>query len=254
MKSKFSCPIPFSGLSISAGHRRRLCCHDQTAESEELDTENILTSPLNDRIKGSFERGEIPVNCQSCYQIEKQGADSPRQEYINKFTFDRTKIQYLDYTVDNICNLKCRSCRPEYSSSLKKEFEILEIPFKNYKEVKESREIEEKIINNLKDKHSLCLFFEGTRGEGKELLPFRKGAFHFSFKNNIPLKPFFLFNTENVISKNRNFFDVRPDEVFLIVEDSWSFVEENFEKQVEEFKSYYIKRHDELYIEYSKEL
>ncbi len=111
-----------------------------------------------------------------------------------------------------------------------------------------------KLINNLKEKHSLCLFFEGTRGQGKELLPFRKGAFHFSMKNKVPLKPFFLFNTENIASKNRNFFDIRPCDIFLVLENSWQFTEENFDKEVEEFQKYYKTKYDELYLKYAKEL
>lgn len=109
-----------------------------------------------------------------------------------------------------------------------------------------------KVSKGLKKGRSLCLFFEGTRGKGKTLLPFKKGAFHFSKKFGVPLKPFFLFNTENVVSKHRSFFDVKPQEVILVLDQSWTFHDESFEEEFERFKAYYVKRYEELYQRYNR--
>lgn len=135
---KFFCPIPLISLSIEAGLQRRLCCHDTTQETESLkllDLNNgVATTPLNQKIIKSLKDNVVPTNCTFCFNLEEQGAFSPRQEYLE--TFDRinentktNQIHYLDLTIDNNCNLKCSSCRPAYSSQLINEFQELNIPF-----------------------------------------------------------------------------------------------------------------------------
>lgn len=36
---------------------------------------------------------------------------------------------------------------------------------------------------------NLCMFPEGTRHVGKELLPFKKGAFHVAVVSQLPIQP-----------------------------------------------------------------
>jgi len=75
--------------------------------------------------------------CQRCYDVEKLGTWSLRQsnnavrgkDNLNLVkstkldgTIDKFKLKYLDIRWSNICNFKCRSCGPEFSSLHAKEF------------------------------------------------------------------------------------------------------------------------------------
>lgn len=95
----------------------------------------------------------IPKNCLSCKRLEDQGAQSPRLEYLNKFKSNNQKtVLYLDYTIDNICNFQCRSCKPLYSKLLEKEFSSLAIPFIKIDEDHDKKcRSEESIISKLDD-------------------------------------------------------------------------------------------------------
>lgn len=119
------------------------------------------------------------------------------------------------------------------------------------KEGKINSYYKEKLTQDMLKKHSLCLFFEGTRGSGRDLLPIKKGAFYFSARYKAPLKPFFLINTEEVVSKKRNFLDIRPATVVVVFEDSWSFSFDNLDDQIENFIKYYTERYLKLYEEFS---
>ena len=75
--------------------------------------------------------------CNRCYDVERVGQWSLRQsanavrghknlDLINATqedgTIDEFKLQYVDIRWSNICNFKCRSCGPEFSSLHAKEF------------------------------------------------------------------------------------------------------------------------------------
>jgi|688.fasta_scaffold379518_2 molybdenum cofactor biosynthesis enzyme MoaA len=58
---------------------------------------------------------EVPKNCSQCVRY-------PEVSYKNFFDrFNGDDIQYLDFRNSNLCNLKCRTCGPHFSSSWAKE-------------------------------------------------------------------------------------------------------------------------------------
>jgi hypothetical protein len=101
--------------------------------------------------------------CQRCYEVEKLGTWSMRQsnnavrgkDNLNLVkstkldgTIDKFKLKYLDIRWSNICNFKCRSCGPEFSSLHAKEF----IDKKEGKAVlKKTFRMEEIVVSNNKD-------------------------------------------------------------------------------------------------------
>ncbi|MFT6633482.1 MAG: MoaA/NifB/PqqE/SkfB family radical SAM enzyme [Bacteriovoracaceae bacterium] len=137
-KNKIFCPLPIISLSLEAGLQRRLCCHDTSQETESLSlfdpSKGVGSSPLNKKVINEFSQGLIPKNCEYCFELEANGNQSPRKEYLQKFktitpSTVTKKIHYLDITIDNECNLKCRSCRPSYSKKLTQEFEKFNFPY-----------------------------------------------------------------------------------------------------------------------------
>lgn len=134
--AKFICPLPFISLSLDAGHRVRICCHDTTAESLPLkgNWDESLNQELHKNVRREMLEGDIPKNCQGCHKIEQLGGFSPRMDYVERFTLPKNlenkfyENQYLDITMDSNCNLTCRMCHPKYSKGLESDFKSMNIP------------------------------------------------------------------------------------------------------------------------------
>lgn len=128
MKEKFICPIPWVSLSLGAKSTPRLCCHQET-ESSYLPTspEDLIQLKHNREVRDKFQRGEIPHECHHCLSLEEKGCNSPRLDYLKRFSFDAASevnpLRYIDITIDNDCNLECIMCSPIYSYKLSRVFE-----------------------------------------------------------------------------------------------------------------------------------
>lgn len=180
MSKKWSCPIPYISLSFDTGARQRLCCHDLSDYSVNVNlkekTQNITKLPLNLSVIEQFNNGNVPTNCQLCHSLEKQGCNSPRQEYLEKFEnidLSKGKIYYLDLTLSNECNLKCRSCRPKYSQLIEKEYKKIEIPFESIMPSGNNQDVFQfytQLINRIEDNGFLTI----TGGEPFIVPSFRK--------------------------------------------------------------------------------
>ena len=60
-------------------------------------------------IRDKMDRGEEPEPCSICYDEEKYGAKSFRQEWNEKYDVDaEPKIRYIHTWLTNHCNLACR--------------------------------------------------------------------------------------------------------------------------------------------------
>lgn len=134
-ENKFICPLPFKSLSLGAGYRLRLCCHDDLGEENESeDYFTDINQGLHSKTREQMLNGQVPKNCQTCFQIEERGGASPRQGYLDKLKLPSNienkfyKIQHLDITIDSHCNLMCRMCNPVYSERISKEYEELGVP------------------------------------------------------------------------------------------------------------------------------
>lgn len=81
--------------------------------------------------------GERPQFCKSCYDVEDASGISIRQYYLKKYSevakrviksdnVDHTeKIKFMDFSLSNNCNLKCRMCTPGASYLLTEDFDKL---------------------------------------------------------------------------------------------------------------------------------
>lgn len=94
--------------------------------------EEIWNSNDLKKIRKELINGEKPMVCKRCYMQEDMGSASFRvssnnqwQHHIDKAiettlpdgTDTNFKLNYWDFRFSNICNLKCRMCGPELSSS-----------------------------------------------------------------------------------------------------------------------------------------
>lgn len=101
---------------------------------------NTQTQSLQDIWNGSQMRqirmnmlqGEPSKECRRCYELEENGMQTLRTSSINNFAEQHwqkvmdtsddgsagdVNMAYMDIRFSNLCNLKCRSCGPQFSSS-----------------------------------------------------------------------------------------------------------------------------------------
>jgi radical SAM protein with 4Fe4S-binding SPASM domain len=94
--------------------------------------EQIWNSPDLKKIRTQFLKGEQPAVCKRCYMQEEMGTPSFRVSSNNQWahhidkavettdedgTDNNFKLNYWDFRFSNVCNLRCRMCGPELSSS-----------------------------------------------------------------------------------------------------------------------------------------
>lgn len=95
------------------------------------DIETLVNSDSMKRLRFNMLQEVDNPTCQQCYAFESQGIKSFRQssnesysKYFNEsvpYTQEdgsilEFKMRYFDIRFSNICNFKCRTCGPEYSS------------------------------------------------------------------------------------------------------------------------------------------
>lgn len=76
-------------------------------------------------VGGAFLRGEVPAQCAGSCSPDQLGWRSVFDEYATDFASH--KIQFLDFRNNNLCNMKCRSCGPGFSTSWASEAKLTEI-------------------------------------------------------------------------------------------------------------------------------
>ncbi|WP_372655403.1 twitch domain-containing radical SAM protein [Halobacteriovorax sp.] len=124
-KQSFFCPLPWVHLSLEPGGKVYSCCntsfHKELGNINNNSFEEILNSTSNETMREKFSNREIPKECSICVDQETLGQISLRESSIRKFpSIDSTSkpsLKYLSLRLDNICNLKCRTCGPELSTS-----------------------------------------------------------------------------------------------------------------------------------------
>ena len=100
------------------------------------DVNDFINDPVIVEIREDIINERRSKHCYKCWDLEKVGITSPReignQTHTNKDNHDlqsessgsritNSDVEYLDISLGNICNLKCRSCNPSCSHTWIKE-------------------------------------------------------------------------------------------------------------------------------------
>lgn len=131
------CIFPFIELLVNNSHTT-VCCrsNEPVAKLENLDYQN---SPEYQHIRQHMLDGtRLPEHCFICYKDEELGIKSARQqetvEWANRLNLtsldDLAKLSgpaYYEVRASNICNLQCRSCSPEFSSQIEREYKVINL-------------------------------------------------------------------------------------------------------------------------------
>jgi 1-acyl-sn-glycerol-3-phosphate acyltransferase len=97
---------------------------------------------------------------------------------------------------------------------------------------------------------NLLYFVEGTRGSGRELLPFRMGAFKEAARTGLPILPMYILGSEQRLCKKNTLCSVKSGKIVVILDNPVYFTLNDLEKQVEDFEAMYRSKHEEYYIAY----
>lgn len=141
------CYYAMQGYSTHSHGRTRPCCFSRLGTNQFMpgvkiddiwewehhnnhnskNIEEFINDPPIADLRAGLLRGEKPEGCNGCFNLEDQGFRSFRQTFNEIYSeeIDRSLknvsetghlnpqgITYLDISLGNICNLKCRSCNP----------------------------------------------------------------------------------------------------------------------------------------------
>ena len=78
----------------------------------------ILQSPRYQKLRQDSESGMCDPNCSKCFYEESLGKKSLRQIFNDDYGSQRDPVlRYLEIGFDNMCNLACDGCGPDFSST-----------------------------------------------------------------------------------------------------------------------------------------
>lgn len=157
------CSLLWKHISNEPFGHVRTCCiaRERVTNSEgeeytlgETSIREIFHSDYYKNIRQQIRDGARPKNCDACWRDEDNGVKSKRELYNEYAEFRYPEINYaeepdmpedLQIILSTTCNLKCRTCNPNYSSKWVKEAEARKMPY-----IKESVKVEMDDINNSK--------------------------------------------------------------------------------------------------------
>lgn len=131
-ENKSFCIFPFIELWVDNEYTR-LCCRSDIP-IEKINNLDWVNSPNLSDVRTKMIKGELlPKHCKQCYDYEKLGMLSARQqetvEWANRLKLSSTddlklieKPVYYEIRPSNKCNLMCRTCVPKFSSLIEKEY------------------------------------------------------------------------------------------------------------------------------------
>ena len=145
-KPKFLCSLPWEHLSLHPHGHSSPCCEvdwssdlafaknkqDGKYTMKVLNVNDgipaIMNSDSYKDIRRQMLNGEVPSACMTCYNLEKAGGHSKRmretilnEEFLVSITEEdgtiEPNVKNVELRLGNFCNLKCRSCNAESSTS-----------------------------------------------------------------------------------------------------------------------------------------
>ena len=131
MISKTFCSVLWNHQMVDGTGRVKPCCRfleDYRPKEHTLDNnsiENIFRSDFQNDLRERVIRGERLEGCRRCYEEEDNNKKSLRMR-LNEHTkvgeshvnIENYKLEYLELSLSNDCNLMCRMCDSRYSYKL----------------------------------------------------------------------------------------------------------------------------------------
>lgn len=182
------------------------CCWRFTGKLDDYTKNSLRKIWNNDNIRNvrkDLIQGEKNTWCNSCWDMENSGAKSTRQQCLedynhlvknldvekiknNNYFVDTKNIKSIEIRFDNICNLMCRHCSPEYSSmwenAVKKDNNLMSLmkEYSTYRKQNYHMKLTDNIIKEITENFAPHL--EEILIAGGEPLYHEK---HYNFINNL---------------------------------------------------------------------
>lgn len=127
------CILPFTHLSTRVDGNVAPCCRsmDTVGSIKENTISEIWNNDNMKRLRQQFMNNERPEGCWPCWQLEDQGSKSMRQSMndTRKHMMPDTlslemafEIPVLELKLSNLCNFRCRTCKPDLSTTWMKDW------------------------------------------------------------------------------------------------------------------------------------
>lgn len=141
------CSLLWKHISNEPFGHVRTCCiaRERVTDTEgkeftlgETSVRDIFHSEYYKNIRQEIRDGKMPDNCDPCWRDESNGVKSKREIYNEYAEYRYDPIDYsaepdmpedLQIILSTTCNLKCRTCNPNYSSKWVKEAEERNLPY-----------------------------------------------------------------------------------------------------------------------------
>jgi radical SAM protein with 4Fe4S-binding SPASM domain len=128
-RSSTICSMAWNHMFIDPSGRVKPCCRfdDKIRPNEfNLNSQTLkqsFDSEFMNSLRMGMIKGERNKGCARCYEEEDSGKKSLRQRYNNRKQYTEniidlnvSKIEWLELSTSNRCNLACRMCDSRYSS------------------------------------------------------------------------------------------------------------------------------------------
>ena len=135
-ENKHFCMMPWVHMHLwPAGFTYPCCMSDPDYPIGNTQTQTLQDVWNGDKmrkIRLNMLSGQPSQECRRCYELEENGMQTLRNSSINNFAEKHwqkvmntaedgsagdVNMAYMDIRFSNLCNLKCRSCGPQFSSS-----------------------------------------------------------------------------------------------------------------------------------------
>jgi len=115
------CPLPFKHVFVERKGIKPCCSYTNVFPGSIQDwlTSNELKQLQDDVLNNRYNDG-----CIACLHGDAVDKISTRQTAFKDYgdtAYSKTEIEFIDVRSSNICNFKCRSCEPSYSSRIQAE-------------------------------------------------------------------------------------------------------------------------------------
>lgn len=165
--------MPFNHLNIKQEGKISACWRypDRLGDY----TANTLTEIWNNdetkELRRAILNGEKPNGCRSCWDLEASGSTSTRhtctetydtvtlqevlQNVNSDYSYPVEKLKSVEIRFDNVCNLMCRHCSPDYSSvweqAVKKDAALMDkmIEYGTYRKSKDHIKLTDEMIDEV---------------------------------------------------------------------------------------------------------
>lgn len=125
------CKFPWSSVTSTMVNTFRPCCRFPFDENNKYPTtEQVLTqgqkafnNPFMIQLRKDMLDGVSRAECQKCYVEERSGIVSMRQKgnaalHTNFTNLEFEHLEFLEVSLDNLCNLECKMCESTFSTRL----------------------------------------------------------------------------------------------------------------------------------------